>query len=63
VEVLTLHYQRTPNPREYQIVRTPTKATTVKRQGITLLPVTSCARHLIQTTNKNTNQSKGPSGE
>jgi len=24
----TLHYQRTPNPREYQIVRTPTKATT-----------------------------------
>ena len=24
----TIDYQRTPNPREYQIVRTPTKETT-----------------------------------
>ena len=45
-------YQRTPNPGEYQIVRTHTKATMYTRPNITHLPVAPCAECLIQTANK-----------
>ena len=50
---MTRDYPRTPNPREYQLVRIPIKATTCKQdQGMTQLATALYAGCLIQTTNK-----------
>ena len=50
---MTRDYPRTPNPREYQLVRIPIKATTCKQdQGMTQLATALYAACLIQTTNK-----------
>ena len=42
----TLGYQRMPNPREYQLVRIPTKATTCTQD----LASPSCQQHHVQDT-------------
>ena len=58
VRVLTLDYQRTPNPREYQVVRTPTKATTVYKNRYHPSSGNIPCKHLIQKTSKTKTQTK-----
>ena len=58
VRALTLDYQRTPNPREYQIVRTPTKATIVYKNRYHPSSGNIPCKHLIQKTSKTKTQTK-----